>query len=91
LFKSFYHYILLSQFEEEYTRKCRLRLYRIIIEILTHFEIKKVLPELVEKFIRNEIALNPKLLKKDKVNIINLRAEDENLIVDDSDSEFEDE
>jgi hypothetical protein len=68
-----------------------LRLYRIIIEILTHFEIKKVLPELVEKFIRNEIALNPKLLKKDKVNIINLRAEDENLIVDDSDSEFEDE
>ncbi len=73
LFKSFYHYVLLAQFEPEYVKKNRIRLYKIILEIFMHKHVKTLLPGLINKFINCEMAMNPKLLKSDKIKIVNIK------------------
>jgi hypothetical protein len=74
LFKSLYHFALLSLFDPEYVRKSRLKLYRVILQMFLHSDVQREVPELIEKLTNNELNLNPKLLRKDKVSIINVKA-----------------
>lgn len=57
--------------------------------MFSHRFVQKEIPELIEKLNNNDFNLNPKLLRKDKVSIINVKAGGEDYfegISDESDS-----
>jgi hypothetical protein len=63
--KSFYHFSLLAYLDPQRTMHRRLKIYRIILEILQANSKVYLVEDVYKKFITRTMNLNPKVLEED--------------------------
>ncbi len=62
--KSFYHYALLAYLDPQRTLHKRMRIYKVLFDILKHNTQLYDLQKVYEKFITNSMNLNPKVVEE---------------------------